>query len=59
MELRCRVYIFPSRIIQLSGAKVSSVMSFSSVVEHIELLFVGVVELSRAYSSGMELNRMA
>ena len=34
-----------------SGAKVSSLVSFSSLVEHIKLMFAGVVELSRAYFS--------
>jgi len=31
-----------------------SVVPFSSLVEHIKLMFVGVVELSRTYFSRME-----
>ena len=50
MELTFRVYavLVEHSLIQLSGAKVSSVVSFSSLVEHIRVMFVGVVELSRA-----------
>ena len=40
-----------SSIVQLSGAKVSSSVSFSCLVDHIKLMFVGVVEFSRAYFS--------
>ena len=32
-----------------------SVVPFSSLVEHMKLMFVGVVELSRTYFSRMEL----
>ena len=34
-----------------SGAKVSSLVYFSSFFEHTKLMFAGVVELSRAYFS--------
>ena len=43
---RVKFMLFSTSIIQLRGAKVSSLVSFSSLVEHIKLMFVGVVELS-------------
>ena len=48
---RVEFMLFSTSIIQLRGAKVSSLVSFSSLVEHIKLMFVGVVELSRTYFS--------
>ena len=48
----CTKHIFVvGSIIQLNGAKVSSLVYFSSLVEHFKLMFVCVVELSRAYVS--------
>ena len=43
--------LFSSSILQLSGVKVSSGVSFSSLAEHIKLMFACVAELSRAYFS--------
>ena len=43
-----------STIFQLNGAKVWSVVPFSSLVEHFMVMFVGLVELSRAQFSRME-----
>ena len=48
---RVEFMLFSTSIIQLRGAKVSSLVSFSSLVQHIKLMFVGVVELSRTYFS--------
>ena len=44
----CRAY---SNRFLPNGAKVWSVVPFSSLVEHIKLMFAGVVELSRTYFS--------